>query len=183
MKMWLMIVGLALVMTMPSLATLQEIDPMTDQNVAKSQTRFYVTMNGKKIPAASLRSVYLIAFVAGKGDLQRQTPPIEAVDFEGQKRFNAYKGYYVVGTDVVPKGSMKPHFLSFSSLERATDFWKRNRKPGARYVNLETATLDVIGMLKESGVLSSAKSAAKERSAAKHAIEEIRHMKEIEKKR
>ncbi|MBT9167089.1 MAG: hypothetical protein DDT19_00413 [Syntrophomonadaceae bacterium] len=156
MKKWVIIVGVALVMAVPSLAISKKICPC-GMDVAKSETKFYVTIEGKKTPTCSVRCVFELAFVKHKTDFQDRENPvlqsIEAMDFESGEMFKAMDGYFVLHSDVIPKGSMKPYVLGFSTLERANAFWKKNKKPGVRVANFETATHDVIGILRIEGKL------------------------------
>jgi hypothetical protein len=78
---------------------------------------------------------------------------LQTVDFESKKMFNALKGWYVVGSDVIPKGSMEPYFLGFSTLKRVNSFWDRHMKPGVRVVNFESATHDVVDLLRADGTI------------------------------
>lgn len=160
MKKWLIIIGLVLVMAIPSLALSEEICPISGMDASKSQSKFYVTIEGKKIPTCSARALYELVFMKHKvGFADRENPilqSIEAMDFKSGKMFKAIDGFFVVGTDVIPKGSMEPYMLGFSTLERANNFLGKNKKPGARVVPFESATHEVMGVLRTEGKLPQA---------------------------
>ncbi|MEK6672222.1 MAG: nitrous oxide reductase accessory protein NosL [Nitrospirota bacterium] len=157
MKKWLIIVGVVLAMAMPSLALSEEICGICGMDASKIQTKFSVTIEGKKIPICSVRHMYELVFMKHKvGFADRENPilqSIEAMDFKSGKMFKAMDGFFVVGIDVVPKGSMEPYMLGFSTLERANNFWGKNKKPGVRVVPFESATHEVIGVLRIEGKL------------------------------
>lgn len=164
----IIIAGLVLVMTLPSLAVSQEMDPVCGLDAGKSETKFYVSIEGKKIPTTSLRCAYLLIFVKNKYNFQERDklPPMEARDFLSGQLFTVdlEVPHFVSGTDVVPKGSMQPFILGFSSLERANEFLRAHSKPGARTINFETGTIEVINQLREEGVLPPAPKAGEEKA-------------------
>ncbi|MEW6409842.1 MAG: nitrous oxide reductase accessory protein NosL [Nitrospirota bacterium] len=157
MKKWLIIIGLVFIMAAPSQAISEEICPICNMDTAKSQTKFYVTIEGKKIPTCSARCMYELVFIKHKVTFQDRENPIlqsiEVMDFQSKKMFNAMTGFFLVGSDVIPKGSMEPYALGFSTLERANKFWEKHTKPGARIVNFESLTHEVIGILRAEGKL------------------------------
>lgn len=185
MKKWLIIAAFALVMTMPSLAISQEMDAVCGLDAAKSETKFYVLLEGKKIPTAALRCTYLWIFVKNKYSwLDRDNlPRIEARDFLSGEMFTVdlETPHFVSGADVVPKGSMPPYLLGFSTLERANEFLRTHFKPGARLINFETGTHEVIAQLREEGILPPAPKAAEE-AAEKQVEYELKKGKEMKRK-
>lgn len=158
MKEWLIIVGVVLAMAMPSLALSEEICAIGNISMAKSKTKFYATIEGKKIPTCSSRHMYELVFLKHKvGFADRENPilqSIEATDFKSGKRFKAMNGFFVVGSNLVSEeGVPEPYILGFSTLKRANDFWKAYNVPGMRVVNFETVTHEVIGILRAEGKL------------------------------
>lgn len=168
MRKWQVILGLVLVVAIPSLAISAEICPICNMDASKSQTKYILTTeDGKKVPFCSARCAFIHTFVNNKASFQttqirtdklydakgQPLGILQTVDFESKKMFNALKGYYVVGSDVIPKGSMEPYALGFSTLDRANKFWKKHDKPGVRVVNFESATHDVVDLLKAEGTI------------------------------
>lgn len=167
MRKWQIILVLVLVMAIPSLAISAEICPICNMDASKSQTKYVLTTeDGKKIPFCSIRCAFTHLF---KNEVSFQVTQIgtdkvydkkgqplgtlQTVDLESKKMFNALKGWYVVGSDVIPKGSMEPYSLGFSTLKRANSFWDRHMKPGVRVVNFESATHDVVDLLRADGTI------------------------------
>lgn len=168
MRKWQIILVLVLVMAIPSLAISAEICPICNMDASKSQTKYVLTTeDGKKIPFCSLRCAFIHTFVKNNASfLTTQIGSdklndakgnclgtLRTVDFESKKMFNALKGYYVVGSDVIPKMSMEPYSLGFSTLMRANRFWEKHDKPGVRVVNFESATHDVVDLLRADGTI------------------------------
>jgi len=154
MKKWLIIVGVVLAMAMPSLALSEEISPICNKDPEVSQTKFNVTIEGKKIPAPSIRCAYELAFMKHKASFaDREKILIEAMDFETGEMFDALKGFFVVDCNVIPRGSTEPYALGFSTLERANKFLHSHEFLGERVVNFESATHIVIDRLRAEGKL------------------------------
>lgn len=168
MRKWQIILGLILVMAIPSLAISAEICPICNMDASKSQTKFVLTTeDGKKNQFCCIRCAFVHTFVKNNASFQttqirtdklydakgQPLGKLETVDFESKKMFNALQGWYLVGSDIIPKGSMEPYFLGFSTLKRANSFWDRHKKPGVRVVNFESATHDVVDLLKAEGTI------------------------------
>lgn len=169
MRKWqiMVMVGLVLVMAVPLLAVAAEICPICNMDASKSETKFYVTIKGERAAFCSLRCAFLHAFVNKGASFQATNIGMDQLydakgqplgkittrDFQSGNFFNALEGYYISGGDVIPKGSMEPYSLGFSSLKRANSYWGKHKKPGMRAVNFETATHDVVDLLKSDGTI------------------------------
>ena len=101
-------------------------------DVDESETAYYVKMEkGRMYPLCSLQCVYMLLLNA-----KEKAVSIRTEDYSTSRLMDAPTAHFLYESRLIPKGSMMPYLLAFSSRDQAIEFQK---KYGGRLLDFDSA--------------------------------------------